>query len=211
MVHFELEEIIMAPRKPDPLRTLNWHMSRYEKNKGHLFNCNNAGLRDEHVPRLVAFLKNHPEITSVFLSHNTISNAGACQIAELESVQYLDLSNNQIKDEGIKALVANTHIKSLLLDSNSISKTCAEFLLEGDRLTHLEYFKIGRNLLQGDYPDLFKQLHKMNDSLSSQSSDISQPVEGINSSSTLFHHNTVASKGSLRNSNNHRLIPTQSS
>ncbi len=56
---------------------------------------------------VIAFLATHPDIHRLILRENFINTEGAKQLAGLTTVDYVDLSDNAVMDEGVIALAKN--------------------------------------------------------------------------------------------------------
>jgi len=94
-------------------------------------------LSDEEVPDLLKMLSNYQEIEFLDLSYNDISNEGAMLLATNLSVKHLNLSHNHLGDEAIHALVKNPTIISLSLAYNSLGNASCGALATKPELTQL--------------------------------------------------------------------------
>ena len=99
----------------------------------------NLGLFDEDVEELVGLLASNPYITSLNLSQNNIRSNGAKALAQLPNLKTLDISENGIGDLGVKYLLRNNSIKWLDLSDNGITDEGARRILKVvARYEHLE-------------------------------------------------------------------------
>src|SRR5579872_135969 len=78
-------------------------------------------LTDSDIVLLCAALKQNNIVRVIELSWNTISDAGAKELAKIQTITELDLRWNEIGDPGVKALAQNTNLNSLFLDFNNVS------------------------------------------------------------------------------------------
>lgn len=90
----------------------------------------NRGLFDEDIEMIVGLLLSNPYIISLNLSHNNIEENGAKALAKLKHLQRLDISENGIGDLGVKYLSKNEFIKYLDVSDNAITNVGAELLLK---------------------------------------------------------------------------------
>ena len=83
---------------------------------------------DEALVDIITSLSMHPQIEDVYLTGNRLATNGCKVLSTLLScsatrLKYLNLSNNEINDEGIDALVPGltncSHLKTLKLDNNT--------------------------------------------------------------------------------------------
>jgi hypothetical protein len=101
------------------------------------------GLTAEHIPQILRFLDQHPEITELDLSskplgdhyhpaydsvysnrmRNRIGDKGALLLAKNTTICILRLTFNEISNVGASALTDNTTIEQLFLDHNGITET----------------------------------------------------------------------------------------
>lgn len=89
--------------------------------KGYEMKLFGAGLDDRHMPALVAFLQKRPDITVLNISANLLSDRGAILLANVR-LKEIDISRNDIRDEGVCALLNNnTLTKVVLSDDDQIS------------------------------------------------------------------------------------------
>lgn len=76
-------------------------------------------LTDSHIHLLVNALKKNPSITSLNLSGNNIKDEGASALATVSTLKELDISYNRITAVGAEAL-AKTDLQKLSLEANPI-------------------------------------------------------------------------------------------
>ena len=63
-----------------------------------------CAIVDEDIPEIVAYVKNHPQVTGIFLGYNDIGPDGAAVLAQIPKLDELDIEGNSIQDEGAIAL-----------------------------------------------------------------------------------------------------------
>jgi Leucine-rich repeat (LRR) protein len=89
-----------------------------------------------NISKLVSFLQSNPNITSLTLAGNNISNEGVKALAngDFTNLKYLDLSDNCVGDEGVKALADGnfTNLNYLDLSKNIIGNKGASALANGN-------------------------------------------------------------------------------
>ena len=86
--------------------------------KGNTMNLRRANITCEDMPAILQFLNTHPTITKLDISNNDIGDEGIKAFAVNETIQELDASYTNAGDEGVKALAANTTIQTLNIKNN---------------------------------------------------------------------------------------------
>lgn len=94
-------------------------------------------LNDTDVPIIAAFLKEHPEIIKLDLSHNSITAAGVKEIADIATIKKLNFRDNHIDDNGAKYFEQNKHLLALNLSRNEISDVGLKSLIANPNLEAL--------------------------------------------------------------------------
>lgn len=77
-------------------------------------------------------------ITELDFSDNQIGNDGAKALSRVQTLTSLNLSMNQVRFEGVKALAENTSLLDLNLSDNQLDDDCAAVLAENKTLTSLD-------------------------------------------------------------------------
>lgn len=117
-------------------------------------NLSNRKITDEHIPVLLAFLKAHPEIRTLDLSCNLLSDSGAIKLADNKTLRSLDIGANQIGDDGAIAFSGNETLHSLGMIGCQVANNGAIALagnkaLKDLRLRHNRIGDIGMIALAG--------------------------------------------------------------
>jgi PAS domain S-box-containing protein len=97
--------------------------------------CQKLNLSD--ICELVAALNQNPNITSVDLSHNQINNEGAILLAKNTIITTLKLAGNQIDFEAASAFAENTQLEYLDLSENQLNDVGAITLAQNKKITTL--------------------------------------------------------------------------
>ncbi len=102
-------------------------------------------LIDKDIEVICSFLKDNPHITSLDLTDNQIGDEGAKALTTNTSLTSLDISFNLIDDESAKTLATNTTLTSLTLVRNQFGYEGAKALATNTTLTSLDirYNEIG--------------------------------------------------------------------
>ena len=110
----------------------------FDKKKLEL-NLSSQILTAQDIKELVVpFLNTHAEIKSLNLSYNNIRAEGARALALNQSLITLNLCSNNIKDEGAKALADNKSLTALNLRTNNIRDEGAKALAANLNLSTLD-------------------------------------------------------------------------
>jgi Ran GTPase-activating protein (RanGAP) involved in mRNA processing and transport len=82
-------------------------------------------------------LKRQKDLVRIDMNFNMLKNGAAFKISQLLQLKFVNLSNNWIGDEGLKALVQNTSLTTLDLGCNQIKdvRPLAKALLQNTTLT----------------------------------------------------------------------------
>lgn len=93
--------------------------------KNHIISTDTAwfddcGLNDSDIPKIVSYLKDHQEITQLYLLNNSISDEGAVLLSKNITLKLLELRNNLIGKKGATAL-AHSSIHMIDLQGNKFS------------------------------------------------------------------------------------------
>lgn len=103
-------------------------------------------LDDSHVPDIVNFLNAYPDITILNLNNNDIGNNGAKALANVATLKTLYINHNVIGNNGAKSLAGNKNIATLDISNNSLGRA--------SRSAYFKTFKDNYNeLFDYDYPD----------------------------------------------------------
>lgn len=110
----------------------------------------NARLEDEDIPNICKYLQQNPHITELDLSGNNITDNGVKLLVKVTALQVLSLSHNKITDEGAEVLAQSTSLRSLALFVNKIGDKGAKALAANPNFTslNLAYNQIGVEGLQ---------------------------------------------------------------
>lgn len=84
---------------------------------------NDRSLTRADIELVCTFLNEHPKITQLDLSGNSIGDEGAIKLAQIPTLKSLDLSNNLIGADGIVELASNTVLEFINISENVIDKT----------------------------------------------------------------------------------------
>uniref|UniRef100_A0A0C9Q6R6 PPP1R37_0 protein n=1 Tax=Fopius arisanus TaxID=64838 RepID=A0A0C9Q6R6_9HYME len=137
-------------------------------------NCRLAG---QAFVILVAALKLNTGLKELYLADNNLTQADAIQLGALLRVnnclQLLDVSNNDIKDQGVHNILdglvhqsrdeGSRGLKILILWNNHLSKICSgDFAETIAQSKSLETLNIGHNGLSDDFLDICKEALKHN-------------------------------------------------
>ncbi|EFC37060.1 predicted protein [Naegleria gruberi] len=87
-------------------------------------------------------LQNMNHLTELILANNKIENAAA--LSSVTSLTHLDLSNNYIRDEGLKDFCQLVNLKYLSLEYNQIGSIGANYL---SKIVQLEQLNLARNYI----------------------------------------------------------------
>jgi hypothetical protein len=95
-------------------------------------------VNDPDLPLLIDYLKANPQIKSLNISRNGLTDQGASLLAEtmnlLPSLKILKISNHKISDEGLKliadALESNTSVEKVNLSCNKFSSEGFDYLAQ---------------------------------------------------------------------------------
>ncbi|CAM4429874.1 MAG: hypothetical protein LEGION0398_MBIBDBAK_01332 [Legionellaceae bacterium] len=95
-------------------------------------NLSDKGLIDEDIKLLCDAIKSNSNIVSLDLKRNNLSSLSAKYISDLPYLKKLNLSQNSIRDEGIKYLTKNSfsNLENLDVSSTGITDEGAALLLE---------------------------------------------------------------------------------
>ena len=94
-------------------------------------NLSDAHLSEEtDLPILVAFLNANPSVTALCLSFNGLTMKGVETLTALTHIEVLDLSHNDIRDEGIATLqkMGDMELEKLYLMTNGFTDRILELL-----------------------------------------------------------------------------------
>lgn len=80
----------------------------------------NRNIQDTNIPIILNFLQSHPEITKINLSQNNISDEGAALLASNQTLTSINLSENHIHDQGAIALAKSHTVQDLNLNYNHV-------------------------------------------------------------------------------------------
>ena len=94
-------------------------------------------LDSEDIKIICDFLKSYPEISALYLYENQIGDEGAKALAANTTLTTLVLGRSCIGDEGAKALAANTTLRAIELTGNHIGDEGAKALAANTTLTSL--------------------------------------------------------------------------
>ncbi|XP_015118892.1 uncharacterized protein LOC107042371 [Diachasma alloeum] len=138
----------------------------------------NCGLAGRAFVILVAALKTNTGLKELYLADNNLTQDDAIQMGSLlrinNCLQLLDISNNNIKDEGVHNILdglvsqsgesgSTRGLKILILWNNHLSKICSEYFAETiAQSKSLETLNIGHNGLSDDFLDICKDALKHN-------------------------------------------------
>lgn len=126
---------------------------------GHEINLSYGELKDADIADVIAFLKNHPEITHVNLAGNMdLTAAGMIPFASVETIKELNLSrqfkectngicHGGLEAKDIAAFAKNTTLTSLNLSMHNIGDAGAIELAKNTKLNDL-------NLMANDITDI---------------------------------------------------------
>lgn len=112
--------------------------------KGNVLNLKLRSLKDEkiqdqHIPGLLSFLQQHPEITVLDLSDNDVGASGATMLANNSRLASLNLrGNTNITTVGIIALAKNTTLTNLNLSHANVTDEDAKILAQNSKLKSLD-------------------------------------------------------------------------
>ena len=108
-------------------------------------NLNKCSLTDADIQILVNTLENNINLTSLYLKENEIGDEGAKALAKNSTLIGLNLERNKIKNKGAQALAQNTTLKRLYLWSNEIGDIGAQALAKNTTIITLF---IGKNKIE---------------------------------------------------------------
>ncbi|KTD65491.1 leucine-rich repeat domain-containing protein [Legionella spiritensis] len=81
-------------------------------------------VTDDDIPLVCDYLQENPEIIGVDLSHNSIHAQGIAQLAEIKTIEYLNLSRNfGVRNDGAYELARMNNLKALRVEWCSIERT----------------------------------------------------------------------------------------
>ena len=89
---------------------------------GNTLGLSDKNLNNDDIEIICDYLKRHQEINELNVSYNNIGDEGAKALAANTSLTSLNVRGNNIGDEGAKALAANTRLTSLDVRGNNIAK-----------------------------------------------------------------------------------------
>ncbi len=115
-------------------------LARLEKKDPKFRNVEVRGCRleDKEAELLISKILENPQIESVDLSNNILSNNSIKCLSLLpDTIKSLDLSRNNIDDEAIPSILENIKIKEIDLSYNSISKKSLDILMSNKEKTYL--------------------------------------------------------------------------
>lgn len=120
----ELLKIICASLMVAPVFADNNHNQCIAEFKSHIITADTAWfddceLTDKHIPIIISYLNEHPEITQLYLLNNKVSDDGAIMLAKNKTLKLLELRNNLIDQQGVKAL-AQSSIHMIDLQGNKV-------------------------------------------------------------------------------------------
>jgi len=130
-----------------------------------LTDCN---ISDEALVDIITSLSMHPRLQTLELEENRLSTKGCMALATLlrcsaTELQYLDLSSNELDDEGIDALVPElmncSHLNTLVISNNvDISLKgwwCLATILEAPNCSSLATLYVSRNNIDDEVVNAF--------------------------------------------------------
>ena len=91
-------------------------------------------LTDSDIPTICSFLKNNPEIGSLDLSDNEITDEGVRQFINQTSIERLTLRNNPVGPQAMAFLAQDRHINILDVSFTQIGDAGAQYLSTNPRL-----------------------------------------------------------------------------
>lgn len=152
-------------------KKIDWEMIKNEVAKEKLFHLfeekltenkldlNDCDLSPKHMPALVEFLKNHPEVTYLDLGNNRLLDLGVSYLNSIHSISTLNLSQNYIGSEGLKMLAQHPSITVLNLSRNQIGNEGIIALAKNPRLLQVN---IEGNILISEKQVLEQALERNN-------------------------------------------------
>lgn len=111
----------------------NQNLSNFE-----CLDLSGCDITDDDIPELCEFLLKNPNIKSLLLTDNKISDKGVILLSQNSTIVTLSLGLNQIGNEGTKALSQNPNIVSLCLYGNKIDNEGARWLTKNPILTYID-------------------------------------------------------------------------
>ena len=107
--------------------------------QGHQLHLKGKGLNHEDVDLICRYLEEHPNITSLDLSQNNIGDEGARKLAQNTTLTTLNIEITQISFEGARSLAQHPRLNCLNVSANPlIGDLGAEALAQNPRLRSLD-------------------------------------------------------------------------
>jgi hypothetical protein len=114
-------------------------VKRIKNCKGPLLSLSNSGLFDSDIAELCPLIERNPNIFKLDLEDNNISDESAKVLATLSRVKSLNLVKNDITNQGVITIIANTNINELNLSTNrGITDEAEKCLTESKHLIFLQ-------------------------------------------------------------------------
>lgn len=131
----------------------------------------NMGLFDENIEQIVLILAKYPrKEISLNLFGNNIRCKGAIFLSKLNNIYHIILTYNNIKNDGLIALVHNPSFKYIEMDDCVITDACLDIILQHYKGYDLRIYK-NRNV-SDDTIDKINQLTRHNYDIAYNNYDI---------------------------------------
>lgn len=122
---------------------------------GIMLGMDHCQLKDDDTLAIADYLKNNPNIDSIFLIMNQLTSKGIKVLSDIQTIHELILDNNFIDNEGTKILREAKNIQSLSLGYNNITDTGIIDLTKNESinalmLDGLDITQIGADALAND-------------------------------------------------------------
>ena len=101
----------------------------------HTLYLDSCAIEDKDIASINVFLQNRKD-TYLILRDNKITAAGAAELA-IDTIQFLDISKNNIKDEGVVAVANSTSLSGLAIESTQVSDKGIIALAQNKNLKYL--------------------------------------------------------------------------